>query len=317
MPQSLFLFALIIMLSVQTATADWQLFEDKAITAKLKRLGKLKPEDLLKKIRGEGIAVSILSTDRPKPSSFFWGSIEKPSGKLSSITKQKALFGKTFCKGEHPFSNKSDSIALAEDAPRSTLYHEYLHILQIRKDRSWCKISKELWKRQPTKIEQRAQLDREWDVAKVLWKNLNHLNAGIEDQITIADAVAQQAVKRKDFAPEALLFVQMENIAGFLKAKVVEYQKQITAKKSESLLPEWVPLLFELCTEQKAALDCGLALRDLLDGSKLWGDANKNYREGLKAWPGQKLMIEVTNTKSQEGEFSIIVTEKESFGSLI
>ena len=191
----------------------------------------MKPQDQLKFIREKGVCIKILESDRKVPKGFFvWGEIEKPTGKLSEITSQKGLMGKTLCQGEHSLAKNCATIVLASDAPRSTLLHEFLHHRQIEKDPSWCPLSKTLWQRTPSKDEQKLIRDKEWDVHKALWDNRKQLNFQIEDQVTVASETLEEAQVRKNFDPDAEKYTQTSNLLLELNSAISQYKKKLGLK---------------------------------------------------------------------------------------
>jgi hypothetical protein len=199
--------------------------DDKAVREFVLALAKKSPKEQLKAVRAEGLCVKILTSGRKVPKGFFlWQDAEKPSGKLSDVTSRAALMGKTLCKGEHKVSEKCTTIALASDAPRVTLIHEYLHVQQIEKDGEWCELSKTLWKRRPNKGEERELQDREWDVLVALWKNRGDLNLDAQDRVTVAGEILEMAPQRKH-DKSAARFVDDEKVQDELMSAAAEYQK--------------------------------------------------------------------------------------------
>lgn len=211
----------------------WCLSEDELTLSKIRELTLLPPKDLLARIEKEGIKVLILKAGRKNPGTFFtWGQIRVDSGELSEITKLEGVMGKTLCKNEKPESKDGLTIVLSDDAPYSILAHEYLHVLQIQRDSTWCPISKRLWANpQPSISDQRMKHDREWDVNLILWQLLNTPQLNMEDQIGIADSLIQEAHSRKAYDSTAQDFIVKNKVDDYLGKKIVEYQLLLKNQK--------------------------------------------------------------------------------------
>ena len=117
------------------------------------------------------------------------------------------------------------TIVLADDAPKSTLFHEYLHTQQIKKDPSWCQLSKKMWKtKKASREEIREVHNREWDVIKFLWKNRKNMKLDLQDHLAIASEIQGMAKKRSQYDPSAQAFVQKENVQGILLKLINDYR---------------------------------------------------------------------------------------------
>lgn len=208
---------------------EWCIAGQKETLEKVKALSLLSPEDLLTKLEDEKIKVLILSSGRKNPSKlFYWGQVRTDSGELTQISKIEGAMGKTLCKDERPEAKESTTIILASDSPYSTLIHEYLHVLQIRRDSSWCPVSKRLWTDPPLASESRMIRDREWDVRLVLWELLSSPQMNVEDQIIISEGLLREGQARKSFDSSATTFLSDKNVQTFFSQKVHDYQKTMT-----------------------------------------------------------------------------------------
>ena len=111
----------------------------------------------------------------------------------------------------------------------STLFHEYLHSIQINKDLSWCEVSKKLWgENSPSEDTLKIVRNHEWDVRLILWKYRNHKSFNIEDRIVIAEGLLNEAKLRKSFDQEAEVFVIKNKVADFLNENIQAYIKNNT-----------------------------------------------------------------------------------------
>lgn len=207
------------------ASCEWCVTGDVKIKAELIRLGGLAPKQLLKEVRAQGACVEILKSDRTgAPRGFHWGEAESPTGALSEVTQHKALMGKTLCEGEHKKSKNCTTIALAHDAPFSTLLHEWLHFQQTQKSTKVCATSKPLWSRTPNAEEAKLLSEFEWDALTALWESRKNLPLGVEDRITLSSEILEQAQKRKPFDPKAQAWTKREAVESYLMKAVAEFQ---------------------------------------------------------------------------------------------
>lgn len=200
-----------------------------SLKKKVKEMVRLSPKDLIKKIEEEKIKILILSSGRKTPSKLFtWGQVRLDSGVLNQISATEGAMGKTLCQGEKPESQDSMTIVLASDSPYSTLIHEYIHVMQIKQDISWCPVSKRLWSEKATSAEIRMIRDREWDVRLILWDLLESPQMNAEDQIIVAEGILRESQARKDFDPSALSFLNDHKVQLFFEKKIEEYKQAIS-----------------------------------------------------------------------------------------
>lgn len=205
------------------------LADDSDLKTKVQILAQLSPRDLLAKLEEEKIKVLILSSGRKNPSKlFYWGQIRQDKGNLNQISAIEGAMGKTLCRGEKPESQDATTIVLASDSPYSTLIHEYIHVMQIKKDASWCPVSKRLWTDKPSASEIRMVRDREWDARLVLWNLLNGPQMNVEDQIIVAEGILRESEARKSFDPNAARFLSDNKIQLYFQQKIEEYKKAIS-----------------------------------------------------------------------------------------
>ncbi len=199
--------------------------DDIHIKNKLEKLVSLEPKEILEKIENEKIKVLILSSGRKNPSKFFyWGKIRTDQGLLNQITKLEGSMGKTLCQGEKEESKKGITIVLASDSPLSTLLHEYLHVQQIKKDSSWCFVSKTLWGRSDLlPFENRMIRDREWDVRNLMWDFINIKAMNVEDRLMLIDGMYNEVLARKEYDPQAEAFEKKNDLKKRRQEAIQEY----------------------------------------------------------------------------------------------
>lgn len=214
-------------------SCNWCLSDRKEVFNDLKKLSKLSPKDQLNFIKNQNTTVVVMNShQKVLAGTFNWGNFIKPINDLKTLSSNKALMGKTLCKGEHMYSDWQDTIALSDIAPRSTLIHEYIQILQLRQDTAWCPISKKLWTTpSPTKQETQAIRDKEWDAHKLLWKLRNDLAYDLEDEIAISSETLEEAQKRKDWDPTAIDWIKSEGIELYMNSKIQKYMSERVNKK--------------------------------------------------------------------------------------
>lgn len=216
-----------------TDPCPWCISSDEQVKKDVLALGKMKSEDVLKAVREQGFAVRFLQSSRKHPPHLFhWAKVEKSTGELSRVTKLDNLFGKTLCRGEHELAPDATTLTIASDAPRSTLFHEYLHARQIGKNGKWCELSKKLWTAKPDAQAEKEIRNREWDVHRFLWENRDALGFETEDKVAIADETVNEAKARKDFDPEAAAYVEKHEIPHRLRRYVDQYVNEQINRKS-------------------------------------------------------------------------------------
>ncbi len=198
-----------------------------------KALAKLDAKDLLARIEKEGIKVLILTSGRKNPSPLFnWGNVRIDKGQLNQITKLEGAMGKTLCRGEKSESAEGVTVVLAADSPYSTLIHEYLHVLQIRRDGSWCPVSKQLWgKENVSPWEQRMIRDREWDVRLTLWDLFETPHMNVEDRLILVDGLLNEAALRKSFDPSVDDFINKNGLKVKRDKEIKAYMETLKLKK--------------------------------------------------------------------------------------
>ena len=216
---------LLFFFSIGASAADWRIENDHNAIAAVARLAKLNPRAQLKAVRAEGICVKVLDSGRKAPKGFFlWRDAERPIGKLSEVTAKGALMGKTLCKRELPIAESCTTVVMADDAPRVTLLHEYLHTKQIAKDKAWCEISKRLWTESGAAADTRQLQDREWDVLTTLWENRRKLQLDPQDRVAVAGEILDMAPQRKGDS-SAQRFIQKQGVESELAKAADEYRK--------------------------------------------------------------------------------------------
>ncbi|MBP7843261.1 MAG: hypothetical protein KA116_00460 [Proteobacteria bacterium] len=226
-------FYLSILTNASDKNCTWCLSEREDVFNDLKKLSKLSPKEQLNFIKNQKTSVIVLkSHQKVLAGTFNWGKFIKPHNELKSLSSKKALMGKTLCKGEHMFSDWQDTIALSDVAPRSTLIHEYIHILQLRQDKEWCPLSKKLWSTpSPSQQESQAIRNKEWDAHKILWKLRSDLAYDIEDEIAISSETLEEAKMRKEWDPQAIDWVKSEDIELYMNHKIQNYMNVRVKKK--------------------------------------------------------------------------------------
>jgi hypothetical protein len=205
------------------------------ILSTAKELSQLPAQDLLARIEKDGVKVLILSSGRKNPSPLFtWGKVRIDNGVLNQITKYEGAMGKTLCPGERSEAKDGTTIILAADSPFSTLVHEYLHVLQIRRDPSWCLVSKRLWnKENVSALENRMIRDREWDVRLVLWEVLKSPQMTVEDRLIVTDGLLNEGAARKSFDPAAATFIEKNDLKARREKEAKDYLSILGIKSGQ------------------------------------------------------------------------------------
>ncbi len=206
--------------------------EDQEIKKEVHLFLELSPKEQLLKIEGQGIQVLILNSSRPLSSPFFqWKKERIDRGNLNEVSHLESSMGKTLCKDEIKIAKSKYNIILNADAPRSTLLHEYLHVLQIIKDEKWCEISKKIWNKKTIDPAENIEIrNREWDVRKVLWDTRTHQSYSIEDRIIIAEGLINEAKLRSNFDKNASFLIEKENVEQFLNQNIESFKQSLLKK---------------------------------------------------------------------------------------
>jgi hypothetical protein len=226
----IFFILFFISFNIKAETCHWCIANDDSLQSTLESFLNLSPVEQIKNLENKKIKVKILNSNRKSNSSLFqWSKVRLDSGNLQDISKHEGSLGKTLCIGEKDVSKDTLTIILSSDSPRSTLFHEYLHSIQINKDLSWCEVSKKLWgENSPSEDTLKIVRNHEWDVRLILWKYRNHKSFNIEDRIVIAEGLINEAKLRKSFDQEAEVFVIKNKVADFLNENIQAYIKNNT-----------------------------------------------------------------------------------------
>lgn len=213
------------------AQCDWCVTNNATREQEILRIAAMQPLAQLAYVRAQGVCVKVLDSGRRPPKNlFYWAQVEQATGSLTEVTQIKNVMGKTFCKGEIAFADQCNTIAIASDAPRSTLLHEFLHLRQLESDKAWCKLSRALWSRKATEQEARVLRDKEWDVHRLLWKLRKQLSFGLEDQLTVVAETLEEAQAREKYDAEAGKYVARERMAQELERLMKEYRAHLGVK---------------------------------------------------------------------------------------
>jgi hypothetical protein len=217
---------------VYGAECSFCIDEDQKIKEEVSSFLELSSKDQLLKVEKLGIRVLILNSDRPLNSPFFqWKKERVDQGSLSEVSQLESSMGKTLCKDEIKIAKSKYNIILNADAPRSTLLHEYLHVLQIIKEEKWCEISKKIWNKKTIETSENIEIrNREWDVRKTLWRTREHQSYSIEDRIIIAEGLMNEAKLRAAFDKSAPLYVEKENVIQFLNQNIESFKQSLLKK---------------------------------------------------------------------------------------
>lgn len=216
--------------SLVKTKCDWCIETDNEFGNKVIRFATLPHTEMLKKLQHEGILVKTFTANRKfNPKTFHWGKLVPPKLKMNEIGKDPGLTGKTLCRGEIPAAAEGMTIAIADDAPKSTLIHEYLHTKQIANLPGWCAASKQAWQSGKMSTTDYAnRLTAEWDVHKWLWLNKERLHLNVEDKVNIASNLIDRA---KDYqqidAAAANDFLRQHQVEAYLQKVIPEYMEYL------------------------------------------------------------------------------------------
>lgn len=222
-------------LSVLAQECQWCVLSRPEIKEQIIAYSKLPPKELLKTIENQKISVKILKSNRVTPNSFHWGKIKGPQTNLNELTKHNNLMGKTLCPNEHKLADENKiTIFLADDAPKETLLHEYLHAIQIMRDKKWCNLSKQLWNgHKLTMSEHQYMLAHEWDVHFFLYQSISELHLSTEDKVGILSTFIQISNDYKQYNEEANKYANDKSLKIKLNKLVAQYLKEQRQKKGD------------------------------------------------------------------------------------
>jgi len=188
------MFKLYIVLALLIQNLEAQSFEYKPLTVedydrRLTSLSELSASELVQKIKSENVEILIFQTGKKiaNPYQFSFGEIIKPTVSQAEVTKIPNLSGKTFCENELSEKWKNKTIFLADHTSKSTLYHEYLHILQILKNPKWCEVSARISKQGGSQIENALAARMEEEVVAIMSAYRSKLARTFKDHAKICE----------------------------------------------------------------------------------------------------------------------------------
>jgi len=223
-----------------------QVFEIESIAA----LPIEKQINYIKKI----IPVDLLSTPR-KGQKHYFNSLGEPKISIEMITNIEGLYGKAVCAKK----DESAKIYLAEDAPPSTLLHEYIHYLQMQKEKRWCALDGRVLEK-AEKREQALLYHRfEYEVLKIIWdlKEKPHFN--FEDRVILIEGLSREAKFLKSLGIETLNDEELlivENELSEVRASIsVLLWLSRSRKDAGSVMQKMEILTLKACVDQSFGLD--------------------------------------------------------------
>ncbi|MCC6277010.1 MAG: hypothetical protein IT289_03730 [Oligoflexia bacterium] len=184
----------------------------------------LKPvRDQVEEIQKD-VPIEILKSTRPRSTQHF-NFLPLSQKTVADITDLEGLYGKAPC----PIEGKS-VIYVAEDAPPSTLLHEYAHYLQLTNEKRWCELEKSGLTTEE-KRERAIMYHRfEFEVLKVLWTMRETIPwLTFEDRLILIEGL-----NRED------KILKQNKFEGLDEATSVALQGQVDAIRAQIELISWV-----------------------------------------------------------------------------
>jgi hypothetical protein len=166
---------------------------------KVKIFGEQDARVLLNNIKNDNVDVYTFNSKITFPNKFqfHWGKILRPTLSKEQVTKIANLNGRTYCKGEESFTKNKITIVLSDVAPFSTLIHEYLHVLQIRKNPIWCEVSRKIKKKQVSEEDIKTSEALEEEVVQILFENRGIVAFSFKDMAKISEGAKKQIELKK------------------------------------------------------------------------------------------------------------------------
>lgn len=131
--------------------------------------------------------IEILKADN-KPKFPAFSALGEPKRSTDTVKDLEGLFGKVQCPGKEG----KVRIFISEDAPPSTLLHQYIHALQMARETRWCALEGRLLDKEEK--DERAVLYHrfEFEALHTLWKLKEHEHYSFTDRLIIIDGLNRE-----------------------------------------------------------------------------------------------------------------------------
>jgi hypothetical protein len=134
---------------------------------------------------------------------------------IDEITDIEGLYGKAVC----PQNSEKAKILLADDAPPTTLLHEYIHVLQIQKIPRWCELSGKVLSKEEKQERAFLYHSFEFEVLKILWDLRDKIPMNTEDHLILIEGLDRenkvflsQGIKALDEATAKQVATEAEDV---------------------------------------------------------------------------------------------------------
>jgi hypothetical protein len=135
----------------------------------------------------EKFDLELIASHRKAPQKFF-EMLGPAKRSLDQITDVEGLYGKAVC----PKKSERPKILIADDAPPSTLLHEYLHGLQIQARSRWCELDSRVLDSDEKRDRAILYHSFEFEVLKTLWDLRGQLPLTIEDRLILVEGLTRE-----------------------------------------------------------------------------------------------------------------------------
>jgi len=209
------------------------------------------------------VPVELLSSARRGGRHYFdfLGPAKKSIEEISEI---EGLYGKATC----PKAGAPAVLYIAEDAPQTTLIHEYAHFLQMKNEKRWCELDGRTL--ESDEHRERALLYHrfEFNVLKTMWEMGDTLTKNFEDRILIVEGLNRETTVLKKAGLKPL----DEDTEAKLAKAAEDAQTEINLltwilskpEEGQAVLAKMDVLTLKACTE--ASSKEGMPLIDALNG---------------------------------------------------
>jgi hypothetical protein len=200
------------------------------------------------------VPLELLSTTR-KGGKHYFDSIGPAQKSIEQITNIEGLYGKAVC----PKADDLEKIYIAEDAPPATLLHEYVHHLQMQKEKRWCSLDGRVL--DPDEKREQALLYHrfEFEVLKTIWDLKEKPHYNFEDRIILIEGLSREAKFLKNIGITTL----SEDEAQVIENELNEVRASITIllwlnrtrEDAGTVMQKMEILTLKACVEQTLGFD--------------------------------------------------------------
>lgn len=220
--------------------------------ARIEKLGNLSIADQIAEIKKE-VPIELIETGRQGGTHYF-DALGPATRKLDQITDVEGLYGKAVCaKPDAP----KPHLLIADDAPPTTLLHEYIHYLQMVDDKRWCELDGRILESSEKKERAILYHRYEFEVLKTLWDLREKFAMNFEDKLILVEGLnrenqvfAQMGVKGLEDGEAKTLEAGLEELHAQIETVSWMSKKR---EDADSVLQKIEVISLKSCAEQTIA----------------------------------------------------------------